>query len=301
MQLETAFQNPQLCHSLLDRLNRALDGRSMRFMEVCGTHTVAIFQSGLRSLLPSSVTHLSGPGCPVCVTHDAEVAAFLDLAGRDRVILATFGELLRTAYQGLAIGQIKQGPPVHILPVAQTTRKAAVVNARRQRCLEQGGQRGGIAAQQRVASRCRGNAVTAEIHSSGKHGARQRWGQHVVLHGPAAIAVHLARQRFQSFNAGYKRRRIGPADRLAVRLCIQPHEGLKPNTRKGLLLQPRVLDNSSRKNPPRLTRRILPQQYGPQGVAAVTVHPAPHLTIGPANFAGNGPSAGGGPVYTVAP
>ena len=54
MQLETAFQNPQLCHSLLDRLNRALDGRSMRFMEVCGTHTVAIFQSGLRSLLPSS-------------------------------------------------------------------------------------------------------------------------------------------------------------------------------------------------------------------------------------------------------
>ena len=100
MQLETAFQNPQLCHSLLDRLNRALDGRSMRFMEVCGTHTVAIFQSGLRSLLPSSVTHLSGPGCPVCVTHDAEVAAFLDLAGRDRVILATFGDLLRVPGPG---------------------------------------------------------------------------------------------------------------------------------------------------------------------------------------------------------
>ena len=100
MQLETAFQNPQLCHSLLDRLNRALDGRSMRFMEVCGTHTVAIFQSGLRSLLPSSVTHLSGPGCPVCVTHDAEVAAFLDLAGRDRVIIATFGDLLRVPGPG---------------------------------------------------------------------------------------------------------------------------------------------------------------------------------------------------------
>ena len=95
MQLENAFQDPQVCHSLLDRLNRALDGRPMRFMEVCGTHTVAIFQSGLRSLLPSSVAHLSGPGCPVCVTHDAEVAAFLDLAGRDRVIIATFGDLLR--------------------------------------------------------------------------------------------------------------------------------------------------------------------------------------------------------------
>lgn len=95
MQLQAAFQDPQLCRALLQRLETALDGRRMRFMEVCGTHTVAIFQSGLRSLLPASVTHLSGPGCPVCVTHDAEVAAFLDLAGRDKVIVATFGDLLR--------------------------------------------------------------------------------------------------------------------------------------------------------------------------------------------------------------
>lgn len=95
MQLNSAFQDPHLCRALLRRLEAALDGRSMRFMEVCGTHTVAIFQSGLRSLLPASITHLSGPGCPVCVTHDAEVAAFLDLAGRDKVIVATFGDLLR--------------------------------------------------------------------------------------------------------------------------------------------------------------------------------------------------------------
>lgn len=100
MQMETAFQDPQLCRNLLDRLKRALDGRDMRFMEVCGTHTVAIFQSGLRSLLPKTVTHLSGPGCPVCVTHDAEVAAFLDLAGRDNIILATFGDLLRVPGPG---------------------------------------------------------------------------------------------------------------------------------------------------------------------------------------------------------
>ncbi len=64
-------------------------------MEVCGTHTVAIFQSGLRSLLPPEIVHLSGPGCPVCVTHESEVNAFLDLAGRDGVIVATFGDLMR--------------------------------------------------------------------------------------------------------------------------------------------------------------------------------------------------------------
>ena len=98
--LTAALRDPQLCRSLLDRLQAALDGRSLRFMEVCGTHTVSIFQSGLRSLLPEQVRHLSGPGCPVCVTHDAEVAAFLDLAGRDGIILATFGDLLRVPGPG---------------------------------------------------------------------------------------------------------------------------------------------------------------------------------------------------------
>ena len=100
MSLSSPYQDPALCRALLDRLQTALDGRELRFMEVCGTHTVSIFQSGLRSLLPKEVTHLSGPGCPVCVTHDAEVAAFLDLAGRDDVIIATFGDLLRVPGPG---------------------------------------------------------------------------------------------------------------------------------------------------------------------------------------------------------
>ena len=100
MSLSSPYQDPALCRALLDRLQTALDGRELRFMEVCGTHTVSIFQSGLRSLLPKEVTHLSGPGCPVCVTHDAEVAAFLDLAGRDGVIIATFGDLLRVPGPG---------------------------------------------------------------------------------------------------------------------------------------------------------------------------------------------------------
>ncbi|MDR0816994.1 MAG: hydrogenase formation protein HypD [Desulfovibrio sp.] len=95
MTFETALHDPKLCRVLLARLTRALDGRSMRFMEVCGTHTVSIFQSGLHSLLPASITHLSGPGCPVCVTHDADVAAFLELAGREKIVLATFGDMLR--------------------------------------------------------------------------------------------------------------------------------------------------------------------------------------------------------------
>lgn len=88
------FADPSLCRPLIKRLGKELDA-PLRFMEVCGTHTVAIFRSGLRTLLPEAVTHLSGPGCPVCVTHESEVAAFIDLAGRSNVIVATFGDLMR--------------------------------------------------------------------------------------------------------------------------------------------------------------------------------------------------------------
>jgi len=80
-------------------LEQELD-RPLRFMEVCGTHTVAIFRSGLRSLLPEGIEHLSGPGCPVCVTHDREIAACLSLAARDDVCIATFGDLMRVPGPG---------------------------------------------------------------------------------------------------------------------------------------------------------------------------------------------------------
>lgn len=93
--LAVAARGPGLCKSLLGRLEEILDGREMRFMEVCGTHTVAIFQSGLRSLLPKSITHISGPGCPVCVTSEKDVSFFLELTARPDVIVATFGDLLR--------------------------------------------------------------------------------------------------------------------------------------------------------------------------------------------------------------
>ncbi|GFK96048.1 Hydrogenase expression/formation protein HypD [Fundidesulfovibrio magnetotacticus] len=94
------LRDPALCREVLGRIEEALQGRSLRFMEVCGTHTVALFRSGVHSLLPSQVVHLTGPGCPVCVTHESEVAAYLELAGRDGVVIATFGDLMRVPGPG---------------------------------------------------------------------------------------------------------------------------------------------------------------------------------------------------------
>ena len=47
---------------------QSYNGRKLRIMEVCGTHTHEIFRLGIRKLLPESIELISGPGCPVCVT-----------------------------------------------------------------------------------------------------------------------------------------------------------------------------------------------------------------------------------------
>ena len=73
----------------------ALPLGEVRLMEVCGTHTMAIAKSGIRSMLPGNVKLLSGPGCPVCVTPGEVIDAVLDLAMRPGVILATYGDMVR--------------------------------------------------------------------------------------------------------------------------------------------------------------------------------------------------------------
>ncbi len=70
-------------------------GGTIRLMEVCGTHTVAIFRAGLRALLPANMRLVSGPGCPVCVTAQRHIDAAIELAARPNVTLVTYGDMLR--------------------------------------------------------------------------------------------------------------------------------------------------------------------------------------------------------------
>jgi hydrogenase expression/formation protein HypD len=84
----------RLAPLLLEKIAGLADHR-MRLMEVCGTHTVAIFRSGIRSLLPDTVELISGPGCPVCVTPAGEIDRAIALARQEGVTLATFGDLMR--------------------------------------------------------------------------------------------------------------------------------------------------------------------------------------------------------------
>ena len=69
--------------------------RPVRFMEVCGGHTMAIHRFGIPALLPSQVELLSGPGCPVCVTPTASIDRAIELGRQEGVMLTTFGDLFR--------------------------------------------------------------------------------------------------------------------------------------------------------------------------------------------------------------
>lgn len=87
MELELALKH-------IATLAKRIDG-TINIMEVCGTHTVAIFRHGIRNLLPDNIRLISGPGCPVCVTSIADIDRAIEIARRDDVILATFGDMMR--------------------------------------------------------------------------------------------------------------------------------------------------------------------------------------------------------------
>ena len=71
-------------------------------MEVCGTHTAAIFRHGLRSLLPSAIRLIAGPGCPVCVTPAGYIDRCVGYALRPGHALACFGDMMKVPGTGVA-------------------------------------------------------------------------------------------------------------------------------------------------------------------------------------------------------
>ena len=94
-----AFKDPALAKGLVglvgDLAQQVPGDEPIRLMEVCGTHTMSIARSGLRSLMPERIELLSGPGCPVCVTADRDIDALIALARMPQATIATFGDMVR--------------------------------------------------------------------------------------------------------------------------------------------------------------------------------------------------------------
>lgn len=93
--------NPQLGKKLLAKVQESAAefkkryGRRPAIMEVCGSHTHALAETGIKKVLKDDVNLISGPGCPVCVTDQKSIDAMIKLAdGPDRII-CTFGDMVR--------------------------------------------------------------------------------------------------------------------------------------------------------------------------------------------------------------
>jgi len=94
MKLIKDFRNPELAKALVESINRK-STRDVRLMEFCGSHTAAIFKYGIRQLVPPTVEMLSGPGCPVCVTDNADIDRAIAMARLPGIIMCTFGDMLK--------------------------------------------------------------------------------------------------------------------------------------------------------------------------------------------------------------
>ncbi|MBS3956817.1 MAG: hydrogenase formation protein HypD [Clostridiales bacterium] len=90
----TGFRDPALATGLIDTIAATVD-RPISIMEVCGTHTVAVAKHGLRGVMPERLRLLSGPGCPVCVTSNADIDLAIEFARQPGVIVATFGDMMK--------------------------------------------------------------------------------------------------------------------------------------------------------------------------------------------------------------
>ena len=90
------FRDRRLVDKMADEICREADANlTYNIMEVCGTHTMSIFRFGLKEILPQNIRLISGPGCPVCVTPNEFLDKAIAIAGSKKVIVATFGDMLK--------------------------------------------------------------------------------------------------------------------------------------------------------------------------------------------------------------
>lgn len=105
-----------------DRLRRQLEAirTSARhrwvIMDVCGGQTHAFLRFGLEAALDDVLELIHGPGCPVCVTPAEVIDTAIELASDRRVLLATFGDMLRVPATSQSLLQARaQGALIKIV------------------------------------------------------------------------------------------------------------------------------------------------------------------------------------------
>ena len=128
MKYITEFRRSELAQGLISRIQHR-SKKPARFMEFCGGHTVTIFRYGIRQVLPQNIEMVSGPGCPICVTANADLDKAIALARVPGVIIATFGDMLKVPGSRSSLQKIKaEGAGVMTVYSTMDALKAAADN-----------------------------------------------------------------------------------------------------------------------------------------------------------------------------
>lgn len=90
------FRDMAVATKISELIQREARGLKMvSFMEVCGTHTMAVERFGIRKTLPDNVRLISGPGCPVCVTPKSYIDKAIAMSDIKDIIVFSFGDMLK--------------------------------------------------------------------------------------------------------------------------------------------------------------------------------------------------------------
>ncbi|MBE5995680.1 MAG: hydrogenase formation protein HypD, partial [Paenibacillaceae bacterium] len=100
---------------VIDEL-KSYDGKPVKIMEVCGTHTSSIFKNGIRSMISPKIKLISGPGCPVCVTSAAYIDRLTEFSLKEDHCVLTFGDMMKVKGSSMSLTEAKAaGGKVKIL------------------------------------------------------------------------------------------------------------------------------------------------------------------------------------------
>ncbi len=103
-----------LRHSVL--LKNYKLNKPLNIMEVCGTHTVSFFHTGVKDIFPNGLNLIDGPGCPVCVTANGYLDRAIEIQKKYNVVLATFGDMIKVPASYTSLQKLKsEGGRVEIV------------------------------------------------------------------------------------------------------------------------------------------------------------------------------------------
>ncbi len=88
------YRDRQLANKYAEAI-AAITTRAWTLMEICGGQTHSIVKHGIDRLIPSEITLIHGPGCPVCVTPIHLIDQAIKIAAQPNVIFCSFGDMLR--------------------------------------------------------------------------------------------------------------------------------------------------------------------------------------------------------------